>query len=68
MAKVKVNKTSPLNFSRLLELDGILFWDQFDFPEIPLSDQDSYIYLTANQAHRIDLLAYKAYGDPELMW
>lgn len=68
MANVEINKGSPLNFSRLLELDGILFWDSFDFPDVPLSDQDTYINLTENQARRVDLIAFDNYNDSDLMW
>ena len=68
MAQVSISKNSILNLSNLLDYQGVLFWDQVDYPEIPLSDADTYIQLTQQQAHRIDLVAYDLYGDSELMW
>ena len=68
MAQVKISKSSILNLSTLLEYQGVLFWDQVDLPEIPLSNDDVYIQLTQTQAHRIDLIAYDFYGNSEFMW
>lgn len=68
MAQVTISKNSILNLTELLDFQGVLFWDQVDFPEIPLADDDTYIQLTQKQAHRVDLIAYDFYGDSELMW
>ena len=68
MAQLRISKNSILNLSELLEYEGVLFWDQVDLPEIPLNDDDTYIQLTQQQAHRVDLIAYDFYGDSELMW
>lgn len=68
MAQVTVSKYSILNLTELLEYEGVLFWDQVDYPEVPLADDDTYIQLTQSQAHRIDLIAYDFYGQSELMW
>lgn len=68
MAQVGINKNSILNLTELLDFQGVLFWDQVDYPEIPLSDDDTYIQLTQQQAHRIDLIAHDFYGDSDFMW
>lgn len=68
MAEINVDQNSWLNLSRLLEYNGIAFWDNITFPEVPISDGDEYIYLTQRQAQRLDLVAYDYYGDPQLMW
>jgi hypothetical protein len=68
MAEVTPSPGSWLNLTSLLEFKGIIFWDQFDFPDIPFSNDDQYIQLTGLQAQRIDLVASDAYGDAELLW
>ena len=68
MATVAITKSSWLNRTKLLELNGVLFWDQTEFPTIDFSDDDVYIQLTDLQAKRIDTVAYQYYGDPELLW
>lgn len=68
MAELNISSTSWLNFSRLLELEGTVFWDETNLPDIPFSNQDEFIQLNRNQAKRLDLLAYDKYGDPELWW
>lgn len=68
MAEVKVSKGSWLNLTDLLEFKEIIFWGQTEFPEIPFSDDDTYVKLTQQQAKQIDLVAYDFLGDPELYW
>jgi hypothetical protein len=51
-----------------MEFEGVLFWDTPDLPQIEYSDEDQYIQLTAEEAKRIDLVAFRAYGDSELDW
>lgn len=68
MAQVTISKYSILNLTELLEYKGVLFWDQVDLPQIPLSEDDTYIQLNNHQAKRIDLIAYDFYGTSELMW
>lgn len=68
MAEVNLSPGSWLNLSELLEYKGIIFWDQTEYPEIPFSNDDTFLQLTAGQAARIDLVAYDQYGDPELLW
>lgn len=68
MAKIELSPNSYLNLSKLLEVQGVLFWDQVDLPEIPFSDEDEFIQVPQNLALRLDEIAYQKYGDPELMW
>lgn len=69
MAVVPVTKSSWLNRTKLLEFDGVLFWDQTQYPStVDFTDQDTYIQLTDTESKRIDLVAYRYYGDSELMW
>lgn len=63
-----VSTGSWLNLTQLLEFKGVIFWDQTEYPDIALSDDDTYIQLTDAQAHRIDLIAQDFYGDSELLW
>ncbi len=68
MARVPVLPGSWLNLSRLMEFEGVLFWDQPDLPQVEFSDEDQYIQLTAEEAKRLDLVAFRAFGDSELDW
>ena len=65
---LNVNPASWLNLSRLLEFNGVFFWDHIDLPDIPFSTDDTYVTLTADQAQRIDLVAYDYYGDTRYFW
>lgn len=66
--EITVGKNSWLNLSNLLEYEGIVFWDQTEYPVIPFADGDRYLQLNKVQAKRIDLLAFQVYGDAALMW
>lgn len=66
--EVSLTENSWLNLTNLLEFNGIVFWDQTSYPEIALSPNDVYVQLTADQAPRVDLIAFDAYGDQELFW
>lgn len=68
MAQVDITPGSWLNLSQLLDFKGVVFWDQTTYPDIPFSDDDTYLQLTDEQAHRVDLIAFDQYGDPELLW
>lgn len=68
MAEIKIKKSSWLNFTRLLQFEETYFWDHFDFPEIPFTDDDRYVQLSQLGAHRLDLIAHDFYGDANLMW
>lgn len=59
---------SWLNLTDLLEFQGVVFWDQTDYPDIPFTDSDQYIQLTRLQAQAVDQLAFQVYGDPKLFW
>jgi hypothetical protein len=63
---VKVVKNSRLRFGELLLLDGIEFWNTLDLPALPIQPDD--IQYQVQATDRIDLLAYKFYGDPVLWW
>jgi hypothetical protein len=63
---VQVKKRSRLQFGRLLTIDGFVFWDLLQLPTIvPQPDDTFYTILGPD---RIDLLAYRFYGDPILWW
>lgn len=68
MAEIKIKKNSWLNLTKLLRFGEVLFWDHFDFPEVPYSDSDRYVQLSQNGAQRLDLIAYDFYGDATLVW
>lgn len=68
MAEVVLNPGSWLNLSNLLEFQGITFWDQFDYPDIPYDTNDVYVTLTDAQARRPDLIALDKYGNDQLLW
>lgn len=63
---ISISKKSRLNFSNLLVVDGIQFWDAPDYPSIPINPDD--VQYTTSGSDRIDTLAYKFYGDPSLWW
>lgn len=63
---IKLRGTSRLNFSRFMEIDGVEFWEMPEYPDI-LAANDDVIYQTM-QTDRIDKIANKFYGNPELWW
>lgn len=66
--EIKLEKYSWLNLTNLYEENGIPFWDQTEFPDIPFSDDDEYVEITQEMSKRVDLIAYDKYGDPNLFW
>jgi nucleoid-associated protein YgaU len=63
---VTVSVNSRLNLTELRLEDGVEFFEApivQDFPE-----QDDDIFITVEENTRMDLLAYKYYGDPSLYW
>jgi hypothetical protein len=68
LANVAVRRNSWLNFSQLLESDGIAFWDQPDIPDITPQDNDTFVTVDDRTAGNLDLIAFEAYGDPDLWW
>lgn len=65
---LSIDANSWLNLTNLLQSGEYIFWDQTEYPDIPLTVGDQYIQLTQQQASRIDLLAFDTYGDPVLLW
>lgn len=63
---VKIKQRSRLQFGNLLSIDGFEFWDLLQLPQIRPQPDD--IFYTPKDHERIDLLAYKFYGDPILWW
>jgi hypothetical protein len=63
---VRIVKNSRLLFSPLLLVDGVEFWDLNTLPVIPVRNDE--IQYTVSFTDRIDLLAFKFYGDPVLWW
>lgn len=65
-AQIKIRQHSRLRFTKLLTIGGTTFWDTLDLPTIvPQSDD---IHYTVMDSDRIELLAYKFYGDSVLWW
>jgi phage tail protein X len=48
------------------KIDGVLTYKTSRYPEIPLSENDIYVYTT--QGDRFDILAQQYYGDSSLWW
>jgi hypothetical protein len=63
---VRIVKNSRLLFSALVLVDGVEFWDLNTLPIIPVRNDE--IQYTVTFTDRIDLLAYRFYGDPVLWW
>jgi len=59
---------SWLRFPDYYIFDGIEFFDTPDFPEFPLSDNDTIITIDQTYLGRLDLIAYDYYGDVNLWW
>jgi phage tail protein X len=59
-----VGINSRLRFTDLLEYDGFIFWGMLEYPDIPIQPDD--ILYTVIEGDRLDLLAYREYGDPIL--
>jgi hypothetical protein len=65
---VNIEKQSWLQLTDLLDFEGVIFWDQTEYPDIPISEDDQYIQLSQQQSKRIDLLAWDFYGDVNVFW
>lgn len=59
---------SHLRFSKLMNVDNVLFWDVPNFPTIVPQDDDLLHTITDLDLGRLDLLAYDYYRDEELWW
>lgn len=63
---VRITKSSRLQFSDLRQIDGVTFWDTVDLPVFFPSERD--ISHRVQGFDRIDTIAQRYYGDPELWW
>ena len=62
----EIPRRSRLRFSTLLSSSGFEFWDLPDYPSIPEQPDDLQYQVTS--ADRLDLLAFKFYGDQIYWW
>lgn len=63
---VRVVSRSHLRFGELKLVDEVEFWDTVDLPEIPVQFDDLEYQVKGHD--RIDLVAWRFYGDPVLWW
>lgn len=49
-----------------IKLDNKTCYQTVKYPEVPLSDNDTYVY--TSQGDRFDILAFQYYGDQSLWW
>ena len=63
---VEVNGNSRLLFTDFLRSEGIEFWDTVILPDITARVDD--VLHVVSSVDRIDLLAYRYYGDSRLWW
>jgi hypothetical protein len=61
-----IARRSRLRFSTLLTAEGYEFWDSVDYPVIPEQPDDQQYQVTSTD--RLDLLAYRFYGDQIYWW
>ena len=61
-----VNANSRLRFKEFLTVNGVSFWELDALPTIPKSAAD--LYYTVEDVDRMDLLATRFYGNPNLWW
>ena len=58
-----MNRYQPI---RIIKADSKPIYQTTKYPEVPLSDNDIYVYTT--QGDRFDILANQYYGDQSLWW
>lgn len=63
---VSVTRKSRLRFKELVSVKGVEFWELDTLPTFPESPAD--IYYRVEVTDRIDLIANRYYGDPNLWW
>lgn len=61
-----VGETSRLKFGRAVSLKGIVFWDLWDPPDIPIQPDDE--YHEVRPFDRLDTLSLFYYGDAGWEW
>lgn len=63
---VQVATRSRLRFKELLSIQGVEFWELDALPTVPTQPDD--VYYQVLDSDRIDLLATRFYGDPNMWW
>lgn len=66
MGTVRLNQHSRLRFSEFLIIEQVEFWDRVEFPAVPEQPDD--IVYQVKSTDRMDLIAYRFYGDPAYAW
>lgn len=64
----KINKTSWLAITQLLESHGYVFWDTPNFPILVPQAGDRFLTVDSQYIGRIDLVAFDMYGDENYWW
>jgi|GEM_PF-2146287 len=63
---VRIRDTSRLKNARLITIDGVEHWEQPEYPSIDPAPDD--IKYTVDGNDRIDRIATRFYGSPDLWW
>lgn len=63
---VKLRDTSRLKFARLITVGGVEHWEYPEYPVIDPAPDD--IKYTVDANDRIDRIATRFYGSPDLWW
>ncbi len=63
---INIKVHSRLRFASLLETGGVTYWDTLELPDLPVQSDD--LQYTVRSTDRIDLLAFRFYGDSLLWW
>jgi hypothetical protein len=63
---IQIKRESRLNFSDLLQIDGVTFWDLDNLPDYQIIGDEFYHFVQSGD--RIDLLANRYYGNSALWW
>src|SRR3972149_5526884 len=63
---VRIKRRSRLQFHNLITVDDFEFWDHAVLP-VPDVQPDDVLY-QVKDGDRLDLLAFRFYGDPILWW
>lgn len=63
---VKIRETSRLKNARLITIDGVEHWEYPEYPVIDVAPDD--IKYKVDRNDRIDKIATRFYGSPELWW
>ena len=66
MGKVKIRSTSRQNFARFITTGGVDCWEMSELPIIAEGADDTLYQV--KQEDRIDLIAQRFYGTPDLWW